>query len=49
MLNGDANEHGNKINGYNKQKKNKLFARAAHFFVHFIAVVFYKCNAVLQD
>ena len=30
-------------------KKNKLLARAAHFFVHFIAVVFYKCNAVLHD
>ena len=39
MLNGDGNEKGNKINRSNKPK-NKLFARAAHFFVHFIAVVF---------
>ena len=44
MLNGDGNENGNKIN-----RSNKKFARAAHFFVHFIAVVFYKCNAVLHD
>ena len=48
MLNGDGNENGNKINRSNKQK-NKLFAHAAHFFVHFITVVFYKCNAVLHE
>ena len=48
MLNGDGTENGNKINRSNQQK-NKLFARAAHFFVHFIAVVFYKYNAVLHD
>ena len=35
MLNGDGNDNGNKIN-----RSNKKFARAAHFFVHFIVVVF---------
>ena len=48
MLNGDGNENGNKSNRSNQQK-NKLFARVAHSFVHFFAVVFYKCNAVLHD
>ena len=37
MLNGDGNENGIKINRSNQQK-NK-FARAAHFLVHFFAVV----------
>ena len=40
MLNGDGNDNGNKINRSNKQKKNKLFSRAAHFFVHLLPLFF---------
>ena len=36
MLNGDGNENGKK--GVTGQKKT-FFARVAHFFVHFFAVV----------
>ena len=44
MLNGDGNDNGNKINGSSKK-----FARAAHFFVHFIAVVFLQMQCVLHE
>ena len=37
MLNGDGNENGKK-KGVTGQKKT-FFARVAHFFVHFFAVV----------
>ena len=49
MLKGKGNENGIKINRSNKQKnkfacvalisKNNKFAHAAHFFVHFFAIV----------
>ena len=61
MPNGDGNENGRKNNRPNKQKKRDNFARAAHFFVHFFAVVlhdyvltctfysFYGGNSVCAD
>ena len=43
MLSGESNENGKKnSNRSNQQKSN--FARAAHFFVHFFAVVLHDCN-----
>ena len=43
MLRSEGNENGKKnSNRSNEQKSN--FARAAHFFVHFFAVVLHDCN-----
>ena len=48
MLNGYSNENGIEINRSNRQKAK--FARAAHFFVHFFAVVLHDyTDAVLHD
>ena len=47
MLNGDGNGNGKKLIDLIR-KKNK-FTRAAHFFVHFFAVILYNYNAVLHD
>ena len=48
MLNGYSNESGIKINRSNRQKTK--FAHAAHFFVHFFAVVLHDyTDAVLHD
>ena len=48
MLNGYSNENGIEINRSNRQKAK--FARAAHFFVHFFAVVLHDyTEAVLHD
>ena len=46
MPKGDGNENGNKINPGSNKQKNK-FARAAHFFVHFFAVVQIQCRFAL--
>ena len=41
MLNGDGNKNSNEIN--------RKFARGAHLFVHFFAVVLHDYKAVMHD
>ena len=45
MLSGEGNENVKNNNRSNQQKNN--FARAAHFFVHFFAVVLHDHNVKL--
>ena len=48
MLSGDGNENSQKNSRSNYQKKNN-FAPAAHFFVHFFAVVLHDGNVRLPE
>ena len=48
MLSGEGNENGEKNNNRSNYQKSN-FARAAHFFVHFFAVVLYDYNVKLSE
>ena len=48
MLRGEGNEHGEKTT-IGLISKNNNFARAAHFFVHFFAVVLHDYNVKLPE
>ena len=50
MLSGDGNENSQKTVGLiSKKKKHNNFAPAAHFFVHFFAVVLHDGNVRLPE
>ena len=48
MLSGEGNENGEKNNNRSNYQKSN-FARAAHFFVHFFAVVLHDYNVKLPE
>ena len=49
MLSGKGNENGEKTIGQTLKPKKNNFARAAHFFVHFFAVVLHDFNVKLPE